>query len=552
MLKKQISQFKTDESAMSFYCGRTHRVNARKHSYVVRASAFFAILFALVCNVSAQNKATYTNPVVAGDYPDPSVIRVGKDFYATATSSEWSPEFPILHSTDLVNWEIVGDVFPRRPEWSVGNYWAPEIWQDNGKFYVFYVARKKGANLCIAVATSDQPTGNYVDHGALSCLPDGSIDPFPIRDENGKLFVVWKEDGNSVNQPTPLWAQEFDDKNYKLIGEKHELLQNDPATWEGNLVEGPYIMRRGDYFYLFYSGNACCGRECNYALGVARSKTLLGNWEKSPANPILKGNENWKCPGHGTIVTDESGKTFLMYHAYDAKDTVYVGREAMLDEVNFANDWATINGGTGPSKQAAAPLGIAERNAEYKFYDDFNSAKLNYGWMWQQNNVPIYRVEKGFLILSPNAEHTTNELGAIMARTTTVGDYAATTQIDAKSLTKNAIAGISAYGDNDNALGVGLKDGKIVLWKREKNKQEIISTLDAPQSKQLYLKMTAQNGHEFNFAVSKDNKNWQNIGTEIDGAFLPPWDRGVRVALYAGGAANASARFGFLRIEPTK
>ncbi|MBA3334845.1 MAG: family 43 glycosylhydrolase, partial [Acidobacteria bacterium] len=172
----------------------------------LKFQVFGLVLLVLIClsaQILAQKSATYTNPVQAGDYPDPSVIRVGKNFYATATSSEWGPEFPILHSRDLVNWNIVGVVFPKRPEWSVGNYWAPEIWQENGKFYIFYVARRKDGPLCIAVATAAKPTGPYTDHGALECQEVGSIDAFPIRDENGKLFVVWKEDGNSVNKPTP-------------------------------------------------------------------------------------------------------------------------------------------------------------------------------------------------------------------------------------------------------------------------------------------------------------------------------------------------------------
>ena len=100
-------------------------------------AAVFVCFAFLSTQTFAQSTATYTNPVQAGDYPDPSVIRVGKDFYATATSSEWAPEYPILHSRDLVNWKVVGVVFPRRPEWSVGNYWAPEIWQENGKIICF-------------------------------------------------------------------------------------------------------------------------------------------------------------------------------------------------------------------------------------------------------------------------------------------------------------------------------------------------------------------------------------------------------------------------------
>jgi beta-xylosidase len=127
----------------------------------LKFQVFGLVLLVLIClsaQILAQKSATYTNPVQAGDYPDPSVIRVGKNFYATATSSEWGPEFPILHSRDLVNWNIVGVVFPKRPEWSVGNYWAPEIWQENGKFYIFYVARRKDGPLCIAAATAAKPT----------------------------------------------------------------------------------------------------------------------------------------------------------------------------------------------------------------------------------------------------------------------------------------------------------------------------------------------------------------------------------------------------------
>ena len=514
------------------------------------------VLFVLICligQVPAQKSATYTNPVQAGDYPDPSVIRVGKDFYATATSSEWGPEFPILHSTDLVNWNIVGVVFPKRPEWSVGNYWAPEIWQENGKFYIFYVARRKDGPLCIAAATASKPTGPYTDHGALECQEVGSIDAFPIRDENGKLFLVWKEDGNSVNKPTPLWAQELDTTNWKLVGKRQEIMRNDPETWEGNLVEGPYIMRRDGYFYMFYAGNACCGRGCNYAVGAARSKTLLGTWEKDPANPILKGNENFNCPGHGSLVATENGRTYFMYHAYDPKDTNYVGRQALLDEVKWTkNGWATINDGKGASKTAPAPLGVAKRNEERRFVDEFDAPTLRFGWQWLQNSIPTYKISGGFLQLSPNAAQMTNPIGGVMAYYTTNGSYTATTQIDRKSLTGGAVAGLSDFGDGENALGFGLKDDKIAVWRREKNNHRTLSTHDAPAGASIYLRLTARDGAFYSFAVSRDGKTFTPVGAEQNGDYLPPWDRGIRVAMTVGGVENAAARFGFLRIEPTK
>jgi xylan 1,4-beta-xylosidase len=515
--------------------------------------AALALLLAFVHFAPGQRGAVYTNPVQAGDYPDPSVIRIGKDYYATATSSEWGPEYPILHSRDLVNWETVGVVFPKRPEWSVGNYWAPEIWQENGRIYVFYTARKKGGPLCIAVATADKPTGPYTDHGALECQEVGSIDAFPIRDENGKLFVVWKEDGNSVGKPTPLWAQELDTRNWKLTGKRQEIMRNDPTTWEGNLIEGPFIMRRGDYFYMFYAGNACCTRGCNYAMGLARSKTLLGNWERYDQNPILKGNENWNCPGHGTAVTTENGRTYMMYHAYHPKDTSYVGRQALLDEVIWTPDgWANINRGKGASSRAAAPLGVGERDEEYSFFDDFNTPNLRFGWQWLQNSIPNHRSVNGFLELSPNASEKRNPIGGIMAYWTTRGDYAATTMIDADSITGSEIAGISAFGDGDNALGFGLQNGNIVVWRREKGQHNSLSTHAAPAAKQIHLRLTARDGIFYSFAVSSDGRRFQSVGSEQNGEYLPPWDRGVRVALTVGGQDGASARFGFLRIEPKR
>ena len=91
---------------------------------------------------------------------------------------------------------------------------------------------------------------------------------------------------------------------------------------------------------------------------MARAKKLLGPWEKNPQNPILSGNEHWKCPGHGSVVTDPAGRDWLLYHAYDPKDFVYVGREGLLDRIDWGADgWPSINGGSGPSAQAAAPSG---------------------------------------------------------------------------------------------------------------------------------------------------------------------------------------------------
>jgi xylan 1,4-beta-xylosidase len=528
-----------------------------------RAGFIALALFFFVASAPAQRRATYTNPAVPGDFPDPSVIRVGQDYWAAATSSEWAPEFPLLHSRDLINWDVMGSVFRNRPEWSVGSYWAPEISQYRGRFFIYYAARKKGGPLCVAVATAARPQGPYTDHGPLICHEVGSIDPFPVNDEKGQRYLLWKEDGNSVSKPTPIWAQRLSADGMRLVGERRELFRNDQA-WEkhdelpyGNLVEGPAVVRRGGWFYIFYSGNFCCARECNYMIGVARSKKLLGPWEKKPDNPILRGNETWKCPGHGTVVEDARGRDFLLYHAYKADDFVYVGRQAMLDEIEWGTDgWPSINGGRGPSARANLPIGNAQRRADYSFFDEFTTRSLSPGWQWPTANEPVTRLESargGWLVLAPVVQHSTEPAGAVLAHTTTKGDYVATTLVDTSDLPAGAFAGLSAYGDGENALGVSVDAGrKVYLWRREKNEQRTVATLpNAFTSPRAYLRMIAHAGHLYRFAVSVDGRSWKDVGEELNGSYLPPWDRGVRVALVSGGARNAAARFAFLRIDPS-
>ncbi len=141
---------------------------------------------------------TYRNPVAAGDYPDPSVIRVGQEYWATTTASEWAPHFPLLYSRDLVNWERRGVVFETPPAWAKSNFWAPEIAEDNGRYFIYYTARDRESNrLAVAVATASYPGGPYTDHGPLVMEPEGSIDGMAYTDAEGVRWFLWKNDGNS-------------------------------------------------------------------------------------------------------------------------------------------------------------------------------------------------------------------------------------------------------------------------------------------------------------------------------------------------------------------
>lgn len=502
-----------------------------------------AWLIVLGCPLPAQ---TYSNPVIVGDFPDPSVIRVGENYYATATSGGWAPIFPIAHSRDLVNWKIVSSVFPNKPKWARGDFWAPEIAEDNGKFYIFYTARRdegKGqkGTLCVAVAVADKPDGNYEDRGPLVCQEMGSLDAFFIRDEGNKPFLVWKEDGNDRGLPTWLYAQPLDESLTKLTGKPKKLFRNEGTGWENHVIEGADIVRRDGWFYMFYSGNACCGRSCNYALGMARSRTLLGKWEKNPANPILAANETWQCPGHGTIVKTTDGSDYLLYHAYRKRsDAFSIGREALLDKVEWLKDgWATINEGRGASKAAGMPFSSAKKEVTSVFLDEFDDSFLNPLYQVPVSPTQIVDLKSGTLAFGAG-----DMSEAVIAVRTVSGDYVATTMIRDTNARADETVGLSGYGWRGNSVGIGLGSGKVSVFRREGGKQEIAANAVVPQTRNVYLRMWATGGEFYRFAYSLDGKSWVDLGKPIVGSHV----EGSRVALTHAGSERV-ARFDWLRIE---
>ncbi|HZH90349.1 MAG TPA: family 43 glycosylhydrolase [Pyrinomonadaceae bacterium] len=502
---------------------------------------------------TAQKRATYTNPVIAGDFPDPSVIRVGDDYWTTATSGEWAPIFLIMHSRDLVRWTAKGAVFTNRPAWAARNFWAPELQQFGNRFYVYYTARMKNGPLCVAVASASAPQGPYTDHGALVCQEIGSIDAVATADEHGDIYLIWKEDGNSRNQPTPIWAQKLSADGTKLVGTRKELFRNNPATWEGGVVEGSFVVRRGEWFYMFYSGNACCGRRCDYALGVARAPKLLGPWEKNPANPILAQNDIWQCPGHGSIVTNKAGKDYLLYHAYRKSATAFhIGREALLDEVTWeADGWPSINKGRGPSTTAARPAATGAVLGEDSFYDEFDAPSIAASWQWPQWSVPAIAVETvrgGRLRLAASDRKSTDPLAALVTQRAPGGDYVATTGIDPSRQARGSSVGLSAYGGRENALGITTTGGgEIKVWRMENKAWSTVAAAKTTRQA-VSLRMTAKDGARYRFSYSLDGKTWTPIGDEVDGSHLGY----VRIALNVGGAAGAVGKFEWLRIEEGK
>jgi xylan 1,4-beta-xylosidase len=507
----------------------------------------FCAVAILLCFTVHCNSQRYSNPVIPGDFPDPSIIRVGADYYAATTTGGWSPPFTLLHSTDLVNWKVIGSVLEHKPVWAKGDFWAPEIINDNGKFRVYYTARRddgkdKKGTLCVAVATAQTPAGPYADNGPLVCQEMGSIDAAFIRDEANKPFLIWKEDGNDRQQPTWLYAQELNSDGVKLIGKPKKLFRN-TESWEKHVIEGPYVLYKNGWFYMFYSGNACCGRTCDYALGVARAKSLQGPWEKNPKNPILSPNQHWQCPGHGSIVSTEDGRSFLLYHAYRNKPTAFnIGREALLDQVRFENGWATINSNHGPSSQSEVPFnGSSQRSLDLN--DEFNSG-INPFWNYTISGRGEFRSENGFLLL--RAASTPSEV--VLAERTVSGDYTVSTRVLLNApLQTTGYVGLAAYGWRQNAIGISFGSGKIYTWRRDNIPQIQLITLqlDASTPQSIILRMRVRDGESFRFAFSTDDgKNWEQIGEDVFKNDI----EGARIALISS-ATSPDAKFDWIHVR---
>jgi beta-xylosidase len=158
--------------------------------------------------------------------------------------------------------------------------------------------------------------------------------PTEFEDPSGNRYLVWKADGNAVGQPTPIYGQALSPNGTSLVGSRVTLITNDPASWEGAVVEGPWVVVRGGTYYLFYSGNAYYN--ATYAVGVASASAPLGPYQKAGA-PILASNAAWIGPGHCSVIDTPAGDTYIAYHAWQAGHVNGPGdvRMLMVDGVEW-------------------------------------------------------------------------------------------------------------------------------------------------------------------------------------------------------------------------
>ena len=500
-------------------------------------------------NLQAQTNQpvqTYRNPVIPGDFPDPSVIRVGNMYYAAGTTSDFAPNYPLYQSEDLVNWQRVGSVFNEKPDWTTGSFWAPELYYQNGTYYVFYTARRASDNIsCIGVATTKDISKGFTDHGVLIAWGNEAIDAFVFKDTDGKYYITWKAYGLNPERPIEILGSELDLNKLKLTGEHFSLTRHD-LGWKGNGDEGQCLVRHGAYYYLFYSMGGCCDNRCDYEVHVSRSKNLKSGWEQYP-DAIMHGGGQWVCTGHGTLVETQDQRYFYMYHAYNANDFEFIGRQGMLDELlwNEQTGWPFFKYGPVPTIQAEVPFKNTIQKRDTLFEDDFSSTKNLKFWQWDLKGVkPEIKIQQGALQLTNDSTKI-----AFLGMPPKTGHYSLEAGVEGNS---QNLKGLCIYGDQHNLLGFGLQGSQLVILKIQEGKQTMLTEKNVDASGTVYLKAEAINGRFFQFSWSADQKKWQTLAANedwVDGTFLPRWGVAMRAGLMVGSKGGNTATFSYFTLH---
>lgn len=473
------------------------------------------VLF-LVCVITSATGQL----AIPGDYADPTIIKVKDIYYSAGTSSEWAPHFPIFTSKDLQTWQHAGYAFKEKPKWTLSSFWAPELFYRNGLFYLYYTAKRASDSIsCLGVATSADPEKGFTDHGVVLAHGREAIDAFVIEDDN-KLFITWKAYGLD-DRPIELLGAELSNDGLKAVGEPFSLLQD--TARKG--LEGQCIIQTNGYFYLFYSVGGCCGLDCSYAIEVARSRSLKGPYIKNLNNPLLSETRDWKCPGHGTIVKSNND-WYYMFHAYNKKDNVFTGRQALLSKMEWKNEWPTL-----------VEDKSGKKNIE-GFTDLFDEKEVNSRWQWDfRNNVPNITVRNNKLFLEAEADN--NPTGTVLTVRPYLGDYSISVRV---TNAEETLKGLTIYGDANASLGIGVRNQVIEAWQVKDGKRSIINKQRINSTDAVVLKIAVTNTDEVDLGFQDSSEKFHTLG-HVRSTYLPQWDRSPRPGLHYSGKREGTACF---------
>jgi alpha-N-arabinofuranosidase len=541
---------------------------------------FFLIIFTVSSILVSAQSTTFVNPILAGFYPDPSVLRVNSDYYLINSTFSYFPGIPVFHSKDLKNWRQIGNVISRPSQMNFMGHrmtrglFAPAIDYHNGLYYVTCTLIDKGGNF---VVTAKDPAGPWSDPAWLREVR--GIDPSLFFDD-GKAYIIYNSDAPD-NKPTypghrTIRIYEFDPVNLKVVGEEKILVNggvdiSKKPVW----IEGPHIMKKDDWYYLYAAEG---GTSVNHSEVIFRSKSVWGPYVPFENNPVLTQRDlpaDRKHPitsaGHAQFVEGPDGKTYSIFLAVRPYENNYynTGRETFIAPVEWKDGWPMVEHGEKeiqysyqskisevPQKNARPQSG----NFEYtiKFEKDLDPALLFLRTV-DSGSFSINKAKGLTLKLKPE---TCMELG----NPSFIGKrqqhlYCQTeTMLDFSAKADNEKAGLVIFQDEKHFYYLcksrnGDKD-VLQFFKSDPatDVMNLVTQVDLPaNSKKLMLRIDAHGDtYSFHYAlkpnawvVVKDKVDARFLSTQVAGGFI-----GCVFGMYAtssGKEASNTASFSYLR-----
>lgn len=501
----------------------------------------------------------FSNPILPGFHPDPSVCAVGADYYLVTSTFEYFPGLPLFHSRDLVNWRQLGHVLDRPDQLPLdgirpsGGLYAPTIRHADGVFHVACTLVDGATRSGHFIVTATNPAGPWSAPVWLDDAP--GIDPSLFFDDDGRAWFVAQRavDPARYDGHCEIWLRELDRADLRLTGPEHVLW--DGAVTDAIWAEGPHIYRvDGTYYLLIAEGGT--GHE--HAITVARADAVTGPYRGNPANPILthrhlRRDHPIVGTGHGDLVRTPAGEWWMVLLAMRPYGGYFynLGRETFLAPVRWSAGWPLVSPDTGRLESAYPRPALPEKRwAAEPACDNFEATTLAPQWMMLR--TPRER----FWTLSERPGHlrlrlrpatlTQPDNPSFVGRRQQHMSFAAHTALDFSPAADHECAGLVLLQNTDFQLRMeitGHPARRIRLIRRTHGRDEPLAEEPVTGTGRVYLAVEAH-GQSYAARFATEPGHWLPLGPALDGRFLSTPVAGGFVGtclgMYASSAGHAS------------
>ncbi len=509
--------------------------------------------------VADNGDGTYKNPIIHADFSDPDAVRVGSDFYMTASSFNAAPGLPVLRSKDLVNWSVVGYALARQPPYDVfdkpqhGNgVWAPAIRHHAGEFYIYYPDPDRG----IYLVKAKDAAGPWSEP-LLVKEAKGWIDPCPLWDDDGRAYLVTGVAASRSGVKSILVVS-------RMTPDGTRLLDDGVLVFDGHdrnpTVEGPKFYKRNGYYYIFAPAG---GVETGWQLAL-RSKNVYGPYEERRV--LAQGTTPVNGPHQGAWVETQTGESWFLHF----QDKGAYGRVVHLQPMRWADDWPVMGAdpdgdGTGePVLKFRKPnVGRAWPAVTPPDSDEFDAPGLGLQWQWQANPQPNWAFPSGplgylrvFNTPLPEGHKNLWDVPSLLLQKFPAPEFTATARVTFTPRGDGEQTGLLVMGLDYSYLSVkkapeGLRVSQVVCKDADRGGAEREVAPSPLKSNTFFLRVKVSGNALCTFSYSEDGQSFRPVGepfTARQGRWI-----GAKVGLFASRVGRARefgyADFDWFRFE---